>query len=70
MSIEKSLNFIEAIVEKDLAEGVNDGRIQTRFPPDYNRAMSVGSSWTTPRAATAASTPILSATCASVTISK
>ena len=25
---EKSLNFIEQIVEKDLAEGVNDGRIQ------------------------------------------
>ena len=30
---EKSLNFIEQIVEKDLAEGVNNGRIQTRFPP-------------------------------------
>ena len=30
---ERSLNFIEQIVEKDLAEGVNGGRIQTRFPP-------------------------------------
>ena len=32
----RSLNFIEQIVEKDLAEGVNDGRIQTRFPPEPN----------------------------------
>ena len=30
---ERSLNFIEQIVEKDLQEGKNDGRIQTRFPP-------------------------------------
>ena len=32
----KSLNFIEANVEKDLAEGTNGGRIQTRFPPEPN----------------------------------
>ena len=32
----KSLNFIEQIVEKDLAEGKNGGRIQTRFPPEPN----------------------------------
>jgi glutaminyl-tRNA synthetase len=30
----KNLNFIEAIVEKDLAEGKNGGRVQTRFPPE------------------------------------
>ena len=30
MEEERSLNFIEQIVEKDLQEGVNDGRIQTR----------------------------------------
>ena len=30
----KSLNFIEAMVEKDLAEGKNKGRVQTRFPPE------------------------------------
>ena len=29
----KSLNFIEQIVENDLKEGKNDGRVQTRFPP-------------------------------------
>ena len=33
---ERSLNFIEQIVEKDLQEGKNDGRIQTRFPPEPN----------------------------------
>ena len=32
----RSLNFIEQIVEKDLLEGKNDGRIQTRFPPEPN----------------------------------
>ena len=30
-SEKKSLNFIEQIVEKDLKEGKNDGRIQTRL---------------------------------------
>ena len=35
-SEKKSLNFIEQIVENDLKEGKNDGKVQTRFPPEPN----------------------------------